>query len=102
MNNLLLSVNPEHMHNPKLDLLDKLILSYVSTWEQKGLVCYAKDSFFTQLFGEPEGHIQFSLAKLESLQLLHVVRGPGGRVLQTIKSLNVETQNVTDIFEGIY
>ena len=103
MSNLILSIDPQYMHDSRLDLLDKIILSYVSTWEKKRQVCFAKDDLFYKITGEPENKIRFSLAKLETLNLLAIVRGNGGRVLTTIKSIAEETpENVTDIFDGIY
>ena len=104
MSNLILSVNPKYMGDHRLELLDKLILSYVSTWEQKGRVCFAKDFFFAYLFGEKNETINFSILKLQELNLLHVVKSPGGRLLQTIDGA-VPTENNTDnldVFDGIY
>lgn len=90
------------MQDSRLDLLDKLILSYVSTWEQKGKVCYAKDGFFSSLFGESEDAVTYSILKLHTLKLLHMVKGPGGRVLQTLDSIARQEEREIDIFEGLY
>ncbi len=102
MKNLILSVNPKYMGDHRLELLDKLILSYVSTWEQKGKICFAKDYFFAYLFGEKNDTINFSILKLQELQLLHVVKGPGGRVLQTIDAAIPEEKIDIDIFDDLY
>jgi hypothetical protein len=77
-------------------------MSYVTTWEQKRQVCYAKDGLFTQIFGEPQERIMFSMAKLESLHLLLVVRGNGGRVLQTVKLIKEDLKEDIDIFDNLY
>lgn len=104
MKNLILSVNPKYMGDHRLELLDKLILSYVSTWEQKGKICFAKDYFFAYLFGEKNDTITFSILKLQELGLLHVVKSPGGRLLQTIDAAVAEENNADnlDVFDGIY
>jgi len=70
------------MSNPHLDLLDKLILSYVKNWESKGLPCFAKNSFFKELFGESEDAISLSIAKLGAMKLLRINQVPGGRHIQ--------------------
>ena len=82
MANLILSVNSVWMHDPELDLLDKLILSYISNWESRGNVCFAKDDFFEDLLGVSRDAVSFSLAKLEERGKITQIRGTGGRVLK--------------------
>lgn len=103
MGNLILSVNPEHMSDTRLDLLDKLILSYISTWEQKGLTCFAKDDLFSKLFGEPRDKIYFSLLYMEKLKLITQVSGNGGRLLKINKQISNEIEHDNrDIFDHLY
>lgn len=82
----LIAIDSDIMSNPKLDLLDKLLLGYVSDWESKGSVCFAKDRFFTQLFGVGESEIMISLYKLEGLGFIEQFSGNGGRLIKTKKS----------------
>jgi hypothetical protein len=74
------------MRDPSLDLLDKLILSYVSNWEDKGKSCFAKDGFFASLFGVSDMEVRFSLHKLEALQKIDQICGTGGRLIRIKKS----------------
>jgi len=85
MANLILAVNPTVMCDPRLDLLDKLIVSYVSNWEERNSCCFAKDGFLAALFGVPEGDVTYSLIKLETLQIIEQIRGTGGRLIKTKK-----------------
>lgn len=100
MANLLLSVNSLWMHDPELDLLDKLIVSYIANWESRGNVCFAKDDLFENLLGVSKDAVSFSLIKLEERGRIEQIKGIGGRVLKTVKK---ETVPVVlpeiDIFE---
>jgi len=98
MKQLLIPMCPLIMSNRNLDLLDKLILSYVKNWESKGLPCFAKNSFFKELFGESEDAISFSITKLGALKLLRINSVPGGRLLQYEIPLPV-VQADLDVFE---
>ena len=84
MANLILSVNSVWMHDPELDLLDKLLLSYIANWESRGNVCFAKDDFFENLLGVTRDEVSFSLIKLEERGKIQQIRGIGGRVLKVV------------------
>ena len=86
------------MSQKELDLLDKLVLSYVKNWESKGLPCFAKNSLFAQIFGESEDAISLSIAKLGAMKKLRVTQVPGGRLLQYEIPIPVSTEDV-DLFE---
>ena len=98
MATIIIAVNHDVMHHPKLKLLDKLILSYVLNWESKGKSCYAKDGFFAGLFGISEQDIRYSLFKLEALNLINCLPGIGGRLIRTAKKEIIITPD-KDIFE---
>jgi len=102
MDNLILSVDRAYMHDPRLELLDKILLSYISTWEKKGLTCYAKDGFFAYLLGESEESIQFSLAKCSALNLIFIVRGIGGRTIRTVKVIEITEEGTEPDIFGLY
>jgi len=98
MKQLLIPMCPHITSNRQLDLLDKLILSYVKNWEAKGQICYAKNSFFSELFGESQDAISLSIAKLGALKLLRVANVPGGRCLQYEIPIPVQTEEI-NVFE---
>lgn len=98
MKQLLIPMCPHIMANRQLDLLDKLILSYVKNWESKGQVCFAKNSFFSELFGETQDAISFSISKLVTLKLLRCTQVPGGRCLQYEIPIPVEQPEI-NVFE---
>jgi len=89
------------MRDPRLDLLDKLLVSYVSTWEERKSCCFAKDGFLAALFGVPEGDVTYSLIKLEALQIIEQIRGTGGRLIKIKKTeatpTPVQEKDVFDI-----
>jgi hypothetical protein len=101
MANLILAVNSDVMQDPHLDLLDKLILSYILNWEERNLSCFAKDGFLAALFGVPECEVTYSLIKLETLQFIEQIRGTGGRLIrskkQQTKLAPVQEKDVFDI-----
>jgi hypothetical protein len=99
MSTLILAIKQDYFKDEALDLLDRLILSYVSHWEDRGSVCYAKDQFFSQLFNVKQEVILSHLALLEARGYITQVRGMGGRVIKTVETLKVESCNVDDIFE---
>ena len=96
----LIAIDPEVMSNKKLDLLDKLLLCYVLDWEKKNSVCFAKDQFFSLLFGVSEAEVLIALHKLEGLGLIKQIAGTGGRL---IKSVPTQTEVIPwqdlDIFQ---
>ena len=98
MKQLLIPMCPHIMANRQLDLLDKLILSYVKNWESKGQICFAKNSFFSELFGETQDAISFSISKLVTLKLLRCTQVPGGRCLQYEIPIPVEQPEI-NVFE---
>ena len=98
MKQLLIPMCPHIMANRQLDLLDKLILSYIKNWESKGQTCYAKNSFFSELFGESQDAISLSIAKLVALKLLRSTTVPGGRCLQYEIPIPVQQPEI-NIFE---
>jgi hypothetical protein len=100
MATLIIAVNQDVMHHPKLKLLDKLILSYVLNWESKGKSCYAKDGFFAGLFGVAEQDIRYSLFKLEALNLINCLSGIGGRLIRSERTeKTLDPVQEKDIFE---
>jgi hypothetical protein len=100
MAKLILTVDHDVMHDPNLELLDKLILSYILNWEEKNLTCFAKDGFFASLFGEKDALVRFSLHKLESLKKIEQISGTGGRLIRSIKKeKTVSPVTAKDIFE---
>ena len=91
---------PEVMSDPRLDLLDKLLLSYIYNWEEKNLTCYAKNDFFAKLYGVSEDSISFALNKLDTLGLLELTNVPGGRSIKSKKLTSLSQPEVDlDIFE---
>jgi hypothetical protein len=99
---LILAVKQVYFQNESLDIIDRLILSYVSHWEERGSVCYAKDQFFSQLFNVKQEVILSHLSMLESRGYITQVRGMGGRVIKTVETVTQEVNNDLDIFEGLY
>jgi hypothetical protein len=100
MAKLILAVDHDVMHDPSLELLDKLILSYVLNWEEKKLSCFAKDGFFASLFGEKDSAVRFSLHKLEALRKIEQVTGTGGRLIRSVKQDPVKREiTITDVFK---
>ena len=100
MAKLILSVDHAVMQDSRLDLIDKLILSYVKNWEERNSVCFAKDGFFAGLFGEKDSVIRFSLHKLEALKLIEQISGTGGRLIRTPKSQETASPlPIKDVFE---
>lgn len=97
---LLIPMVPEVMGHPSLELLDKLLLSYIRNWESKSQTCYAKNDFFSKLFGETEDAISFSILKLQTLGFVEITQVPGGRCIKSkiIVSLP-QTEEDTDIFK---
>ena len=96
----LIAIDPEVMSNKKLDLLDKLLLCYVLDWENKNSVCFAKDLFFSLLFGVSEAEVLISLYKLEGMGLIQQISGTGGRLIKSIKTqTEVIPWQDLDIFE---
>lgn len=100
MATLIIAVNHDVMQNPRLELLDKLILSYVINWEQRSKACFAKDGFFAGLFGVSQTEVTFSLVKLEVLGLIDQIYGTGGRLIKSITKEKVPgPEQEKDIFE---
>ena len=100
MATLILTINSELMQRKDMDLLDKLIVSYIANWESRGSVCFAKDGFFEILLGVTRDEVTFSLIKLEERGLIKQIRGTGGRVLKTAKAIPDRVEcTVGDIFE---
>ena len=100
MAKLILTVDHAVMQDPRLDLLDKLILSYVINWESKSAKCFAKDGFFASLFGVKDSEVRFSLHKLEAYKLIEQIVGTGGRLIRTPKKENLSTPAQTiNIFD---
>lgn len=79
---LLLSIDLEIMSNEKLGLLDKLIFSYISNWEQKAGHCFVKEDTLSKITGENLDDIQTSIQKLVDLKLINQVKGIGGHMLK--------------------
>lgn len=98
MKTLLIPMCPHIMSQRGLDLLDKLILSYVKNWESQGLPCFAKNPLFAQIFGESEDAISLSIAKLGAMKKLRITSVPGGRLLQYEIPIPVPTEDV-DLFQ---
>jgi hypothetical protein len=96
----LIAFNFAVMADPRLDLLDKLILSYIKDWELKGRPCFAKDGFFASFFGVGDGEILLSLLRLESLGLIEQIVGTGGRLIRSKKTENSPAPEIKkDVFE---
>ena len=103
MSRLYMSLDPVAMQDPRLDMLDKVLYSYITSWEDKRQVCFAKDGFLANLLGVSDAQVTFSLIKMENIGLIAIVRGSGGRVLQSIPKIIEEVQkNEPDIFDGLY
>lgn len=94
----LIAINPEVMQDKRLELLDKLILSYVKDWENKSAACFAKDGMFAYLFGVQDNEVFFSLIKLEALGLIEQISGTGGRLIRTKKTEVINQSNDLDVF----
>ena len=102
MSRLYMSLDPVAMQDPRLDMLDKVLYSYITSWEDKRQVCFAKDGFLANLLGVSDAQVTFSLIKMENIRLIAIVRGQGGRVLRSVpKTQQYVENNDTDIFEGI-
>lgn len=100
MATLVLAVSPAVMQDPRLELLDKLILSYVLNWEERGKSCFAKDGFFAGLYGVSDDEVRFSIFKLEAYKLITCIVGTGGRLIKSVKTENCPAPVVEkDIFE---
>jgi len=99
MAKLILTVDHAVMQDPRLDLLDKLILSYVINWEEKNKACFAKDGFFAALFGVTENEVRFSQHKLEALKIIDQITGTGGRL---IKSVRQEIPTTPDLIKDVF
>ena len=103
MSTLILAVKQEYFQDEALDIIDRLILSYVSTWEDKNRTCFAKDQFFAMLFNVKEDFIILSLIKLETLGYITQVRGTGGRLIKTCELIRKELQDTDfDVFDNLY
>jgi hypothetical protein len=102
MATLILAIKQDYFKDEALDLIDRLILSYVSTWEEKGKCCYAKDQFFSKLFNVKQEVILSHLAILEARGYITQVFGIGGRVIKTVERIKPEPSIDLDIFEGLY
>lgn len=103
MSRLYMSLDPVAMQDSRLDMLDKILYSYVTSWEEKGQVCFAKDGVLSTCLGVSHSQVSFSLVKMEAMGLLEIVRGPGGRVLKSIpQEVTKNPEQDRDIFEGIY
>jgi hypothetical protein len=98
MKTIFIPMCPYIMSEKGLDLLDKLVLSYVKNWESKGLPCFAKNSLLGQLFGESEDAISLSIAKLGAMKKLRITSVPGGRLIQYEIPIPVSTEDV-DLFQ---
>lgn len=94
----LIAINPEVMQDKRLELLDKLILSYVKDWEFKNACCFAKDGMFAYLFGVQDNEVFFSLIKLEALGLIEQISGTGGRLIRSKKTEVINQSNDLDVF----
>lgn len=103
MSTLILTLKQEYFQDETLDIIDRLILSYVSTWEEKGKTCFAKDQFFSRLFNVPEDYISLSLIKLETTGYITQVKGTGGRLIRTNQRIKQDIADSSfDIFENLY
>ena len=102
MSTLILSVKREYFEDEALDIIDRLILSYVSTWEEKNKVCFAKDRFFASLFNVKEEIILSHLILLEGRGYITQINGMGGRIIKTVENVRQEVDKELDIFEGLY
>jgi hypothetical protein len=102
MSTLILAVKRVYFEDQALDLIDRLILSYVSTWEDKGKCCYAKDQFFSNLFNVKQEVILSHLVILEARGYITQVFGMGGRIIKTVERIKPEPSIDLDIFEGLY
>jgi len=96
---MLIKHDQEIFSRPDLDLLEKLILSYVKDWESKGLACYAKDGFLAGFFGVSLDAVNLSLVNLERLGLIEQVKGSGGRIIKSLQSVKQESPKVLDVFD---
>lgn len=97
---LLIPMVPRVMGDTRLELLDKLLLSYVYNWENRGQICYSKNDFFANLFGVTPDAISFSVRKLETLKLVEITNVPGGRSIKSKEFIqSAQLQNEIDIFE---
>jgi hypothetical protein len=102
MSTLILAVKRVYFEDQALDLIDRLILSYVSTWEEKGKSCFAKDQFFSKLFNVEQEVILYHLVLLEGRGYITQVIGMGGRIIKTVERKKPEPSIDLDIFEGLY
>jgi hypothetical protein len=102
MSTLILAIKRDYFKDEALDLIDRLILSYVSTWEEKGKCCFAKDQFFSNLFNVKQEVILSHLVILEARGYITQVCGMGGRIIKTVERIKPEPSIDLDIFEGLY
>jgi hypothetical protein len=102
MATLILAIKQDYFKDEALDLIDRLILSYVSTWEEKGKLCYAKDQFFSQLFNVKQEVILSHLVILEARGYITQTFGMGGRIIKTVETVKKQVNTDLDIFEGLY
>ena len=102
MSTLILAVKQEYFQDEALDIIDRLILSYVSTWEDKNRTCFAKDQFFSKLFNVKPEVILGHLAILEARGYIAQTFGMGGRIIKTVERIKPEPSIDLDIFEGLY
>ena len=102
MSTLILAIKQDYFKDEALDLIDRLILSYVSTWEEKGRTCFAKDQFFSNLFTVKQEVILSHLVILEARGYIAQTFGMGGRIIKTVERKKPEPSIDLDIFEGLY
>lgn len=102
MSTLILAIKQDYFKDEALDLIDRLILSYVSTWEEKGKLCFAKDQFFSKLFNVEQEVILSHLVILEARGYIAQTFGMGGRIIKTVERKKPEPSIDLDIFEGLF
>jgi hypothetical protein len=98
MSNLILAIKQEYFQDQSLDIIDRLILSYVSHWEEKGRNCFTKDGLLAKLFNVTEESILTRLVILENRGYIEQVKGMGGRIIKIKSKEFKKTELDLDIF----